>query len=327
MAQLHRAEVARRVGQCDPHTGVAEAHDVGSPVRVHVRQLARVAVVARPAAGLRGIAEARMAQLHRPEVARRVGQCDPHPGVAEAHDVGSPVRVHVRQLARVAVVARPAAGLRGIAEARMAQLHRAETGQRRRRGVRCGGGVEVEGGVGGDAGEGVAGGVADHAGSHADVVAGAGGEVGGGVDGHGRAGEADLRGVGHRDGAPERAGRVVDLDGAGAGFDRLVECQGEVGADRHAGGVVSWARARQKRFGDVAKDHTEALKLHRNKIRNVVQLIRFIDISAVINLGCKIVCSRHKIDIVSNPIKINIRNAQADGIHRIHRASKDIPGS
>src|SRR5262249_38902381 len=104
----------RKVSACggerlvDP--GRAEADDVGhaAHVAVNVRQLARVGVVAAPAAGA-GAEGGKLERGHRKVPAcRGLGLVDT--GRAEGDDVGSSVAAYVCQLARIGVVAAPAAG-------------------------------------------------------------------------------------------------------------------------------------------------------------------------------------------------------------------------
>ena len=90
---------------------IAEADDVGLAVAVHVRQLARIlsSLVQPPAVGRRSW----QAERGRPQSAVAGGERDIDAGVAEADDVGLAVAVHVGELARILVVAGPAAGRRG----------------------------------------------------------------------------------------------------------------------------------------------------------------------------------------------------------------------
>src|SRR5262245_5193530 len=87
----------------------AEADDVGSPVAVYVRKRARVGVVAAPTAGV----DTEGAKLERgsSEVPAGAGARLVDAGRAEGDNVGSGIPVYVRQLARVGVIAAPAAGV------------------------------------------------------------------------------------------------------------------------------------------------------------------------------------------------------------------------
>src|SRR5439155_9787947 len=87
---------------------MAEADDVGLPVPVYVCKLARVGVIAAPTAGV-GPEGGKLERGHR-KVPGCGGRGLVDTGRAEADDVGFAVPVYVCKLARVAVVAVPAAG-------------------------------------------------------------------------------------------------------------------------------------------------------------------------------------------------------------------------
>jgi hypothetical protein len=95
-------------GQGFVDAGSAEGDDVGSGVPVYVCQRARVGVVAAPAAGV----DAECGQLERGhrELPASGGERLVDAGCAEADDVGHAVAAHVRQRARVGIVAAPATG-------------------------------------------------------------------------------------------------------------------------------------------------------------------------------------------------------------------------
>src|SRR5262249_58392964 len=100
------------------HAGRAEADDVGSAVPVHVRQLARVGIVAAPTAGV-GPEGGKLERGHR-KVPACGGLRLVDTGRAEGDDVGSGVRAYVRELARIGVVAAPTAGA-GTAGSKLAR--------------------------------------------------------------------------------------------------------------------------------------------------------------------------------------------------------------
>src|SRR5262249_41915578 len=107
-------KVAASGGERHTDTVRAEADDVGhaAEVAVNVCQLARVGVVAAPAAGV----DAEGGQLERgsSKVPASGGERLEDAGRAEADDVGDAVAAHVRNLARVGVIAAPAgAGTKG----------------------------------------------------------------------------------------------------------------------------------------------------------------------------------------------------------------------
>src|SRR5262245_10296378 len=104
-----RGKVPASCGQGHVDTGLAEADDVGHAVAVDVCKLARVGVVVAPTAGVG--AEGGELEGGRSKVSAGGGERLVHTGRAEADDVGSPVPVYVRQLARVGVVAAPTAGV------------------------------------------------------------------------------------------------------------------------------------------------------------------------------------------------------------------------
>src|SRR4051794_6229824 len=89
---------------------MAEANDIGPAVPVHVRQLARVLVLAAPTAGARP--EGGEFGGERCKVPVAGGQRDIDPSLAEAEDIGPAVPVHVPQLAVVQVIAAPTTGAR-----------------------------------------------------------------------------------------------------------------------------------------------------------------------------------------------------------------------
>jgi hypothetical protein len=106
----------------DINTGIPKSDDVRHAVPVHVRHLARVGVVAAPATGIHAKCGKLKARLREIPVAGR--QSHPHAVLAESDDVRHAVPVHVRHLARVGVIAAPAAGPR--AEGRYARGRRSE---------------------------------------------------------------------------------------------------------------------------------------------------------------------------------------------------------
>src|SRR5262245_40936053 len=89
--------------------GSAEADDVGHAVAAKVRKLARVGIVAAPAAS----AGTEGGKLERggSKVPASGGQGHVDTGLAEADDVGHAVAVDVGKLARIGVVAAPTAGV------------------------------------------------------------------------------------------------------------------------------------------------------------------------------------------------------------------------
>src|SRR6266487_1611755 len=103
----HKVPVPGGQGLVD--AGRAEGDDVGSAVAVYVRKRARIGVVAAPAAGV-GTEGGKLERGgHKVPVPGGQGLVDT--GRAEGDDVGSAVQVYVCKLARVGVVAAPAAGV------------------------------------------------------------------------------------------------------------------------------------------------------------------------------------------------------------------------
>src|SRR5262245_22320756 len=96
-------------GQRLEDAGRAEGDDVGSGIPVYVRERARVGVVAAPAAGVG--TEGGKLERGRREVPASCSQRLEDAGRAEGDDVGHAVAVYVRQLARIGVIAAPAAGV------------------------------------------------------------------------------------------------------------------------------------------------------------------------------------------------------------------------
>jgi hypothetical protein len=103
----------RKVSACSGerlvHADRAEADDVGSGVPVYVRKRARIGVVAAPTAGVG--TEGVKLERGSSKVPAGGGERLVDAGRAEGDDVGSGIPIYVRQLARVGVVAAPAAGV------------------------------------------------------------------------------------------------------------------------------------------------------------------------------------------------------------------------
>src|SRR5262249_37754772 len=97
-----------RLRYIDPGTG--EADDVSHLVPVHIRQLARIEVVAAPTTGARR--ERRKFKRGRCKVPVAGGQDRQSVGKGEGDDVSHLGAVHIRQLARIEAVAGPTTGAR-----------------------------------------------------------------------------------------------------------------------------------------------------------------------------------------------------------------------
>ena len=134
--ELRRLERAVAIAQRRPHPGIAEAHDVGPAVTGDVGEEARV-LLHPPATGL--VAEVRQHEPRRLERPVAIAQRRPHPGIAEAHDVGSAVTGDVGEEARVPVDAPPprSVPVRALLDSRGG--HGREGGRRGGRGTSCGG--------------------------------------------------------------------------------------------------------------------------------------------------------------------------------------------
>src|SRR4029079_13956793 len=102
------AKVPASARQRDIDSGIPEPDDVGRPVPVHVRKLARILILAAPTSG--GRTEGSKLVCGGGKGPRCGGQRDIDSGIPEPDDVGRPVPVLVRKLARIGVVAAPTSG-------------------------------------------------------------------------------------------------------------------------------------------------------------------------------------------------------------------------
>src|SRR3954464_7952142 len=107
--ELHGAEISAAGGECHIGSAHAETDDVRHAVAVDVAKLARILVVAAPAADSASGPECLQLELHGGEIAATSGERDIDSADAEAAKVGHAVAVHVAELARILVVAAPAA--------------------------------------------------------------------------------------------------------------------------------------------------------------------------------------------------------------------------
>src|SRR3954467_14350942 len=93
--QLHRAEIAAAGGECHIGSAHAETDDVRHAVAVDVAKLARILVVADPAADSAAGPECLQLELHGGEIAAASGERDIDSADAETDDVRHAVAVHV----------------------------------------------------------------------------------------------------------------------------------------------------------------------------------------------------------------------------------------
>src|SRR5262245_6923091 len=109
--ECRRCKVPASGGQGHSDPASAEADDVGHAVPVNVRERARVEVLAGPAAGAGAGTEGVKLESGGREVPASGGEGHKDTVRAEADNVGHVVAVHVRERARVGVVAAPTAGV------------------------------------------------------------------------------------------------------------------------------------------------------------------------------------------------------------------------
>src|SRR5207253_2583705 len=95
-------------GESDIDPAMAEADDIGHAVAVHVRDHTRIQVLAGPATGADSEVSKLVGGLRKVPVAG--GKRHINTPVAEADDVSQSVAVHIRNHARIEVLAGPAAG-------------------------------------------------------------------------------------------------------------------------------------------------------------------------------------------------------------------------
>src|SRR2546423_1186667 len=94
-------------GKRDVDSAVAEADDISHSIAVHIRQLARIGILAAPSAGADAVIGKLESGLGKVPVPSR--QRDNNSAVAEPDDVGHVIAVHVCQFARVLTLVCPAA--------------------------------------------------------------------------------------------------------------------------------------------------------------------------------------------------------------------------
>src|SRR4051794_7029532 len=97
-------------------TGTAEADDVGQAVAIHVSEMARVLIVAYPAATGLALTESSKLEHGSCKISAAVRQGHDKAGAAKPDNVGHPVAVHVSEMARVLIVAEPATSRLALTE-------------------------------------------------------------------------------------------------------------------------------------------------------------------------------------------------------------------